>query len=114
VRAYSYDSSLGSKVLNGRDGRANTGVIGDSLSVKGNVNIATNKNTLSLKVGVSKIFDRLLRLKFESWANSEGGCKENETKNVSEESRGITEERYQLLHLVLLLCKTKPSLRTYK
>jgi hypothetical protein len=115
VRAYSYDSSLGGKVLNGGDRRANTGVIGDSLSVKGDIDIATNKNTLSLKIGISKIFDGLLGLKFESWANSEGGYKGNETKKcVREKPRNYKRKIPTLVSCVSPFHKTNPSSRTYK
>jgi hypothetical protein len=62
VRAYSYDSSLLLKELDGRDGRTNTGIISDGLSVKGYVDITTYENSLSLE-GISNILDGLLCLK---------------------------------------------------
>jgi len=43
VRAHSDDSALALQVLDGGDGRTDTGIVGDLLSVKGDVDIATTK-----------------------------------------------------------------------
>jgi len=56
VRADGDDSTLALQVFNGRDGGADTGVIGDFLSVKRNVDITTDKDLLSLELGLRKIF----------------------------------------------------------
>ena len=71
--AYSYDASLGYEVLNGGDGRTDTGIVSDGLSVKGNVNIATYKNSLSLKLVISEVSNGLLGLELD--LSSEGASK---------------------------------------
>jgi len=55
MRAYSDNCTLGSKVFDGRNRTANTSVISDGLSIKGNVHVAPDENLLSLKVGIGKI-----------------------------------------------------------
>jgi len=63
VRAHGDNSTLALQVFDGRDGGADTGVIGDLLSVEGNVDITTDKDLLSLELVVGKIFDRFLGVK---------------------------------------------------
>lgn len=79
--AYSDDGTLGFQELNGGHGGSDTGVIGDLLSVKWNVNIAADENLLSLQLIISEIFDGLLDLKLEierRWGeagNAESTCR---------------------------------------
>lgn len=65
VRADGDDGTLALEVLNGRDRGADTGVIGDGLSVKRNVDIATNQDLLSLELFIGEVLDGLLGLKLE-------------------------------------------------
>lgn len=78
VRADSDDGTLVLQVLNGGDRRADTGIVGDLLSVKGDVDVATNENLLSFQFGFRKVFDGLLGLQFEvesgRGADSEAAC----------------------------------------
>jgi hypothetical protein len=70
VRADSDDGTLALQVLNGGDGRSDTGVVGDLLSVKRNVDVASNQNLLSLQVCLGKILNGLLGLKLECGRNN--------------------------------------------
>ena len=75
MRADGDNSTLVDQVLDGRDGRADTGVVGDGLSVERNIDIATDKDLLSLQFLVSKVGDGLLGLKLnerDGAADSEG------------------------------------------
>ena len=86
VRADRDDGSLALQVFNSGDGRADTGIISDGLSVKGDVQVATNKDFLSLKFGFSEVFNRLLGFKFEDRrggdrADTESGCWAKMTKD---------------------------------
>ena len=63
MRADGDNSTLALQVFNGRDGGANTCVIGDLLSVKRNVHITTDEDLLSLELGVGKIFNGFLGVK---------------------------------------------------
>lgn len=75
MRADGDDSTLVDQVLDGWDGRADTGVVGDGLSVERNIDIATDKDLLSLQFLVSKVGDGLLGLKLnerDGAADSEG------------------------------------------
>jgi hypothetical protein len=79
MRADSDNGTLFHQVFDSGDGRADTGVISDFLSVKGNVNIATDQDLLSLELGVREVRDGLLGLKFEerrssSTADTESRC----------------------------------------
>jgi len=78
VRADSDDGTLALQEFDGGDGGADTSIIGDFLSIKGNVDITSDQNLLSLKFGIRKILDGLLGLKLEvesgGTANTEG-CK---------------------------------------
>ena len=83
--AYSYDCSLLLEVLNGRDGRTDTGIVGYGLSVEGNIDITTYKYLLSLELIVSKVRNGLLSLKLcrsREAANSERLCAEKEFKEM--------------------------------
>lgn len=80
VRADSHDGSLALEVFDGGDGRPDTGIIGDLLAIKGNVDVAPNKNLLALKVGLRKILNGFLGVKGEvelgggrEGADAEGG-----------------------------------------
>ena len=57
MRADSDDGSLAHQVFNGGDRHADTGIIGDLLSIKRNVDITSNQNLLSLKIFVLKVLD---------------------------------------------------------
>lgn len=69
MRADGDDGTLALQVFDSGDGRTDTGIVGDLLSVKGNVNIATDQDPLSLKVGITEVRDGLLGLELE-----DGGC----------------------------------------
>jgi hypothetical protein len=60
VRAHSDDSTLTLQVLDGRDTGSDTGIVSDFLSVKRNVDVATDQDFLSLKLIVGEVFDGLL------------------------------------------------------
>jgi hypothetical protein len=79
--AYGYDGSLGGEVFDGGYGRADTGIVGDFLSVKGNVDIATNEYFLSLEVGFGEVLNRLLGLHFEGWTGTESSAR-GKSRNV--------------------------------
>ena len=66
--------SLGNKVLDGGDGGTDAGVISDGLSVKGDVDIATDEDLLSLKLLVGEVGDGLLRFEGNGGANAEVYC----------------------------------------
>ena len=73
------DGTLALEELNGGDRRADTGVIRDGLSVKGDVHVATDEDLLALELGLGEVLNGLLglKLKVESTgrgADSEGGC----------------------------------------
>jgi hypothetical protein len=86
VGANGDDGTLRLQVLDGRNGGADTGVIGDGLSVKRNVDITTDEDLLSLEFTVGEVLDGLLdfKLSVESSrgsSHSEGVCKrENITR----------------------------------
>ena len=67
-----YDGTLVLQVFDGRDGSTDTSIISDLLSVKRDVDIATNQNLLSLKFGFGQVFDGLLGLQFERGDGSSG------------------------------------------
>ncbi len=73
VGADSDDGTLRLQVLDGRDTGSDTGIVGDGLSVKRNVDIATNQDLLSLELVIGEIFDGLLG--FEGGVeSSESAC----------------------------------------
>lgn len=88
VRRDGDDGTLALEVFNGRDRRADTGVIGDGLSIQGDVHVATNENLLSLELGIGEVLDGLLGVKLDEGrsgevADSESACtrgKLSETK----------------------------------
>mmetsp|Transcript_22177 Transcript_22177/g.32622 ORF Transcript_22177/g.32622 Transcript_22177/m.32622 type:complete len:97 (+) Transcript_22177:1191-1481(+) len=90
--AYGDDGSLLLKEFDGGDGRTDTGIIGDGLSVKGNIYVTTDKNPLSLEF-VSDVLNGLLGLKLERCgADSElggrskgGGTSDGKSGNNSSE-----------------------------
>lgn len=69
VRADSDDGTLLRQVFDGGDGRADTGVVGDLLSVKRDVDIATDQDLLSLQFSVGEVLDGLLGIKLEDRRN---------------------------------------------
>ena len=76
VGADSDDGTLSLQELDGWDTGSDTGIIGDGLSVKRNVDIATDQDLLSLKLIIGEIFDGLLG--FEGGVDSsEGTCIDN-------------------------------------
>jgi len=81
MRAYGYDGSLGGEVFDGGYGRADTGIVGDGLSVKGNVDIATNKYLLAEEIGGGKVLNRLLGMHFEGWTGTESSAR-GKSRNV--------------------------------
>mmetsp|Transcript_3805 Transcript_3805/g.5699 ORF Transcript_3805/g.5699 Transcript_3805/m.5699 type:complete len:200 (+) Transcript_3805:832-1431(+) len=72
--ADSYDGTLSFEVLNGRDGRTDTGIVSDGLSVEGNVDITTYKNLLSLELVIGKVLNGLLGLKLGSRSGAYTEC----------------------------------------
>jgi hypothetical protein len=74
VRAHGDNSTLALQVLNGRDGRADTSIIGDRLSVKGDVDVASYQDLLSLQFGVREVLDGLLGIKLN---NRRGGASDS-------------------------------------
>ena len=75
VRADRDDGSLSLQVFDSGDGGSDTGVVGDGLSVKRNVNITSDQNLLSLKVGLGKILNGFLSLEFEDRRSSSSDAK---------------------------------------
>jgi hypothetical protein len=67
--AHSDDGTLLLQVLDGRDTGSDTGIVGDLLSVERDVDIATNQDLLSLKLGIGEVRDGLLG--FEGGVDSE-------------------------------------------
>lgn len=57
------DGTLSLQVFDGWDGGADTGIISDGLSVKRNVDIATDQNLLSLQFFIGEVLDGLLSIK---------------------------------------------------
>mmetsp|Transcript_10810 Transcript_10810/g.20813 ORF Transcript_10810/g.20813 Transcript_10810/m.20813 type:complete len:203 (-) Transcript_10810:18-626(-) len=70
VRADRDNGTLALQVFDSGNRRADTGVVGDLLTVEGDIQVATNKNTLSLKVGVRQVFDGSLGIQLHG--NREG------------------------------------------
>ena len=66
--------TLANEVLDGLDGGADAGVIGDLLSVKGDIDVATDKDLLALELVVGEVLDGLLRLKLNRGADTKLGC----------------------------------------
>lgn len=62
VGADSDNGTLFLEVLNGGDRHADTGVVRDGLSIQRDINITTDKDLLSLEVGIRQIFNRLFGL----------------------------------------------------
>jgi hypothetical protein len=71
VRADSDDGSLALQVFDGGDGRTDAGIISDLLSVKGDIDITSDKNFLSLKLIIGKVRDGLLGLKLSDRSRTE-------------------------------------------
>ena len=67
--AHSDDGTLLLQVLDGRDTGSDTGIVSNLLSVKRDVDIATNQDLLSLKLGIGEVRDGLLG--FEGSVDSE-------------------------------------------
>mmetsp|Transcript_32907 Transcript_32907/g.48726 ORF Transcript_32907/g.48726 Transcript_32907/m.48726 type:complete len:207 (+) Transcript_32907:922-1542(+) len=65
MRADRNDGALALEVFNGGDGGSDTGVVGDFLSVKRDVDITSDQDLLSLEVTLGEILDRLLGFKLE-------------------------------------------------
>ena len=80
VGADSDNGTLLLQELDGRDTGSDTGIIGDGLSVKRNVDIATNQDLLSLKLVIREVFDGLLGF--------EGGVDSSESTCIVEFSFG--------------------------
>jgi hypothetical protein len=96
VGAYGDDGSLLLKVFDGGDGRTDTSIIGDGLSVKGNVHVATDKDPLSLEF-VGDVLNGLLGLKLErSRANSELGGRSKGRSGRDGESGNNSREEFLL------------------
>jgi hypothetical protein len=79
VRADGDDGTLLLEGLDGGDGGADAGVVGDFLAVKGDIDVATDQDLLALEVTVGEIVDGLLGLKLEGGggsgsADAELGC----------------------------------------
>ena len=80
MRADSDDGALALEVLNGRDGGADTGVVGDFLAVEGDVHVASDEDLLALEVGFAEVLNGLLGVEGEieggrsgEGADAEGG-----------------------------------------
>jgi len=61
--AHSDDGTLALQVFDSGDGRTDTGIVGDLLSVERDVDIATNQDLLSLKLFIGEVRDGLLGFK---------------------------------------------------
>mmetsp|Transcript_20932 Transcript_20932/g.29542 ORF Transcript_20932/g.29542 Transcript_20932/m.29542 type:complete len:200 (-) Transcript_20932:44-643(-) len=85
VGADSDNGTLALQVLNGRDGRTDTSVISDGLSIKGNVDITTDKDPLSLELIIGQILNGFLGFKLE---NRRSGHVANTELSSRGESRG--------------------------
>jgi len=73
VRADGDDGTLALQELDGRDTGSDTSIVSDGLSVKRNVDIATNQDLLSLELVIGEVLDGLLG--FEGGVDSsEGAC----------------------------------------
>ena len=62
VRADGHDGALALEELDGGDRRADPGVIGDGLSVKRDVDVASDENLLALELSLGKILNAFLHL----------------------------------------------------
>jgi len=80
------DGTLALQVLDGGDRGADTGIIGDGLSVKGNVDVATDEDLLSLKVGLREVLNGLLGIEGE--VEGSGGSNSADTEGRSSRSEG--------------------------
>ena len=72
VRADGDDGALALQIFDGGDGRADACVVGDGLTVEGDVDIAADQYLLPLEVGLTKVLDRFLSLQFHDGASREG------------------------------------------
>ena len=98
VRADGDDGTLFLQVFDGGDGGADTGIISDLLSVKGDVDVATNQDLLSLELVIRHVSDGFLGLKFESGggegakSKSRGGGGDGGSHGEGEKSNGGVDE----------------------
>ena len=91
MRAHGDDGSLAFQVFDGGDRGADTSIIGDLLSVKRNVDIATDEDLLSLKVGFREIFDGFLGIEGEVDGGGTNGA-ESEGRSGGGEGRGVSDD----------------------
>ncbi|KAL7551129.1 hypothetical protein ACHAWF_014328 [Thalassiosira exigua] len=87
------DGALVLEVLDGGDGGADAGVIGDGLAVEGHVHVAPDEDLLALELGLAQVLDGFLGLEFEGGgggerADSEGGGGGGECRGDGEGQEG--------------------------
>ena len=85
------DGALGLEVLDGGDGGTDAGVIGDLLAVKGDVDVATDKDLLALELIVGEVLDGLLGLELKV-----GGCDGSADANLGCNSYVVGVQRHRL------------------
>ena len=91
------DGTLGLEVLDRGDGRADARVVGDGLSVEGDVHVAPDEDLLALELGLGEVLDGFLGLQFEDvevgrgggdGAHAEGGRRGCECRDGGEDEEG--------------------------
>mmetsp|Transcript_10162 Transcript_10162/g.14260 ORF Transcript_10162/g.14260 Transcript_10162/m.14260 type:complete len:207 (-) Transcript_10162:349-969(-) len=86
--ADSHNGTLALQVLDGGDGRTDTGIISDGLSVKGDIDITTDKDLLSLELVIGQILNGFLGLKLENRRGSHGADTELSSRGESRAGAG--------------------------
>jgi hypothetical protein len=92
VRAHSDDGTLVLQVFDGRNGGADTGIISDLLSIERNVDITTNKDLLSLEIGLRKIFDGFLGVKCDRGGRESAGGESSRSSRSESGGGGKSQE----------------------